>query len=52
MGTQKKIAAKINEQKGDYILSLEANHPTLFNNVSDWFESLQAGSMNGYIPRK
>jgi predicted transposase YbfD/YdcC len=42
MGTQKKIAAKINEQKGDYILSLKANHPTLFNDVSDWFESLQS----------
>jgi UbiD family decarboxylase len=42
MGTQKKIAAKINKQKGDYILSLKVNHPTLFNEVSDWFESLQS----------
>ncbi len=44
MGTQKKIAAKINKHKGDYILSLKANHPTLFNQVSDWFESLQSES--------
>jgi hypothetical protein len=35
MGTQKKIAAKINKQKGGYILSLKASHPTLFNEVSD-----------------
>lgn len=42
MGTQKKIAAKIKEQKSDYILSLKANHPTLFKEVSDWFESLHS----------
>lgn len=42
MGTQKKIAAKIKKQKSDYILSLKANHPTLFKEVSDWFESLHS----------
>jgi hypothetical protein len=42
MGTQKKIAAKIKKQKGDYILSLKANHPTLLKEVCDWFESLQS----------
>jgi predicted transposase YbfD/YdcC len=41
MGTQKKIADKIYKANGDYILSLKANHPTLFQNVNDWFNSLQ-----------
>jgi predicted transposase YbfD/YdcC len=42
MGTQKKIAAKIQQAQADYILCLKANHPTLFQEVSTWFNSAQA----------
>ena len=41
MGTQKKIADKIHKANGDYILSLKANHPTLFQDVKTHFDSLQ-----------
>jgi predicted transposase YbfD/YdcC len=41
MGTQKKIAEQIYQANGDYILSLKANHPTLFKDVNTWFNSLQ-----------
>ncbi len=39
MGTQKTIAAQIQAAKADYILSLKANHPTLFAQVQSWFET-------------
>ena len=39
MGTQKSIAAQIQAAKADYILSLKANHPTLFTQVQTWFET-------------
>lgn len=39
MGTQKTIAAQIQTAKADYILSLKANHPTLFAQVQGWFET-------------
>jgi predicted transposase YbfD/YdcC len=39
MGTQKTIAAQIQAAKADYILSLKANHPTLFAQVQKWFET-------------
>jgi predicted transposase YbfD/YdcC len=38
MGTQTEIAKKIIENKGDYVLSLKANNPTLYNQVQKWFE--------------
>ncbi|WP_016922590.1 ISAs1 family transposase [Prochlorothrix hollandica] len=42
MGTQKTIAAQIAEAQGDYILSLKANHPTLFKQVQAFFETANA----------
>lgn len=42
MGTQTEIANKIIEKKGDYVLALKANHPTLYNQVQQWFETAQA----------
>ena len=45
MGTQKKIADKIHQANGDYILSLKANHPTLFQDVNTWFNSQQTSSL-------
>ena len=45
MGTQKKIAAKIHQANGDYILFLKANHPTLFQDVNTWFDSQQTANI-------
>ena len=42
MGTPTEIANKIIEKKGDYILALKANHPTLYNQVQQGFETAQA----------
>jgi predicted transposase YbfD/YdcC len=39
MGTQKLIAKKIVEANSDYILSLKDNHPTLHQQVKNWFET-------------
>ena len=39
MGTQKSIAKKIIEGDSDYILSLKDNHPTLHQQVKNWFET-------------
>lgn len=42
MGTQKTIAAQIQKARADYILSLKANHRTLFEQVKTWFQTAQA----------
>lgn len=47
MGTQTEIANKIIEKKGDYVLALKANHPTLYNQVQQWFETAQAQNFHG-----
>src|SRR4028118_846762 len=41
MGTQTEIANKLIEKKGDYVLALKTNHPTLYNKVQQWFETAQ-----------
>ncbi|MCC5599785.1 ISAs1 family transposase [Nostoc sp. CHAB 5714] len=38
MGTQTAIASQIFNAKADYVLSLKGNHPTLHEQVKDWFE--------------
>jgi predicted transposase YbfD/YdcC len=38
MGCQKQIAAQIMAQKGDYILALKGNQPTLHNQVMTFFQ--------------
>ena len=38
MGTQKQIAAQIHTAQADYVLTLKANHPTLFQQVEQWFK--------------
>jgi predicted transposase YbfD/YdcC len=48
MGTQKTIAAQIQQAEADYILALKANHPTLFQQVNQWFETAQA---QGHLPQ-
>ncbi|MBV8882761.1 MAG: ISAs1 family transposase [Chroococcidiopsidaceae cyanobacterium CP_BM_RX_35] len=47
MGTQTAIAKQIHSGKADYILALKANHPTLQQQVKDWFEQAQAQGFNG-----
>jgi len=42
MGTQKSIADQIHTAGADYILSLKSNHPTLFQQVEQWFQQMQA----------
>lgn len=42
MGTQREIARQIVAKQADYVLSLKANHPTLFAQVSAWFETAQS----------
>jgi predicted transposase YbfD/YdcC len=48
MGTQKTIAAQIQQAEADYILALKANHPTLFQEVNQWFQTAQA---QDYLPQ-
>lgn len=47
MGTQTAIAAQIHQAKADYVLSLKANHPTLYGQVKVWFETAQAQGFAG-----
>lgn len=42
MGTQKSLAAQIQQAQADYILCLKANHPTLFQQVEDFFKTVRA----------
>lgn len=41
MGTQKEIAQQIITARADYVLTLKGNHPTLYTQVNNWFESAQ-----------
>ncbi|WP_137669656.1 ISAs1 family transposase, partial [Sphaerospermopsis reniformis] len=47
MGTQTEIANKIIDKKADYVLALKANHPTLYNQVKQWFETASSLSFQG-----
>jgi predicted transposase YbfD/YdcC len=47
MGTQTEIAQKIIDKKGNYVLALKANHPTLYSQVSQWFENQAAQNFPG-----
>ena len=38
IGTQKEIAQQIIEAQADYVLTLKKNHPTLYQQVTAWFE--------------
>ncbi len=42
MGTQTEIAHRILAQGADYVLALKGNHPTLHQEVKQWFEIAQA----------
>ncbi|MEH1789424.1 MAG: ISAs1 family transposase [Nostoc sp.] len=47
MGTQKSIAQKIIAANADYVLSLKDNHPTLHQQVKNWFEDSLAQGFFG-----
>ena len=47
MGTQTAIAKQIYQAQADYVLSLKANHPTLYAQVKTWFETAQAQGFSG-----
>jgi predicted transposase YbfD/YdcC len=47
MGTQTEIAHRIKAQGADYILALKANHPTLYQEVEQWFENAQSSNFEG-----
>lgn len=46
-GTPTEIAQTIVAKKADYILSLKANHPTLYSQVKAWFETAQSNGFEG-----
>ena len=47
MGTQTEIAHQIQAQGADYVLALKANHPTLYAQVSQWFQTAQTQNFEG-----
>ncbi|MFS0518901.1 ISAs1 family transposase [Nostoc sp. UIC 10607] len=47
MGTQKSIAEKIIAASSNYILSLKDNHPTLHQQVKNWFEKAKELDFKG-----
>ncbi len=47
MGTHKSIAEKIIAASSDYVLSLKDNHPTLHQQVKNWFETAQSLGFQG-----
>ncbi len=47
MGTQTEIVKCIVAKQADYVLCLKANHPTLYNQVKDWFEVAQSKDFAG-----
>ncbi len=47
MGTQKLIAQKIIDANADDILCLKDNHPTLHQQVRNWFETAQLQEFKG-----
>lgn len=47
VGTQTEIAHQIQAQGADYILALKANHPTLYQEVEQWFKTAQELDFQG-----
>ncbi len=47
MGTQTEIAKQIIAKKADYVLALKANHPTLYSQVKEWFDTALAQQFSG-----
>ncbi len=49
IGCQKQIASQIVEQKGDYLLAVKENQPTLLADIRDSFQMLTADSVDEQI---
>ena len=49
MGTQTAIASQIFNAKADYVLALKGNHPTLHEQVKDWFSRRLSQGFEGTI---
>ena len=47
MGTQTEIVRLIQAKKADYILALKSNHPTLHQEVKNWFDKARASNFEG-----
>ena len=47
MGTQREIVELICQKKADYVLTLKKNHPTLYTQVKDWFETARTQEFVG-----
>jgi predicted transposase YbfD/YdcC len=37
MGTQTEIIRLIHQKNANYVVTLKSNHPTLYNQVKNWF---------------
>ena len=48
MGTQKKIAQTMTEQKSDYVLALKENKKTLYEETSRFFDNMDSMKDDGY----
>lgn len=47
MGTQTEIVRLIRQKKADYVVALKSNHPTLYNQVKEWFETAKTQEFMG-----
>ncbi len=47
MGTQTEIVRLICAKKADYVLALKTNHPTLHQEVKNWFDTARASNFEG-----
>lgn len=47
MGTQTEIVRLIRQKQADYVVALKSNHPTLYTQVKDWFETAKTQEFMG-----
>ncbi len=47
MGTKTEIVRLIRQKKADYVVALKSNHPTLYNQVKDWFATAKTQNFIG-----
>ena len=47
MGTQTEIVRLIRQKKAGYVVALKSNHPTLYNQEKDWFETAKTQEFMG-----
>ena len=47
MGAQTEIVRQIRQKQADYVVALKSNHPTLYHQVKDWFETAKMREFMG-----